>query len=579
MLFKLFVLVLVLLITFFQSITGLFSALIMFLLTLACASLAFGLYETVFESLIGQHLPAYGHAVALIGVFVISLAVTRVLADTLIKRNMEFPGLIDRIGGGVFGFCSALMMTGMLAISIQMLPFGRDILGYQCLAKVDVAGDPVEDTRQGSDPNSFRFQRSGGLWLSPDGFAVKLVSLMSRGSFSGAYDFDAVHPEFLNELQMVRYGPQKESLPVAAPDAIRVQAVWPLQDDQLQNADLAQRAPTDHWLCVRTRIANSERAQDSDKIQRFIPMHVRLVGWPRERGAGPTRQYTPVGVAMKVLENTPYGEHLRLPADQPLMIPRGLADAVIDFVYEVPTDFVPWFVSYKRGGFAEITQTVLSAGPPRPEVVEAIAEPDELQEEEPSDDDEEEDGESTDRVSGRHVRAGQSRFDRALPVALEPSWMVGTEKEFSGGQFHSGQVVADWPLFEAELSVAVTHFFVPPNLHLYQLSVTKDEAQSIFGRALNFARNTLAQFIVRDEQGDVYFRIGEVRIANVSGQQKIEIQYWPQAEIPERCIREARTVKDVHLKGNEYTLIYLYLLPDGRKPVEFDTGNRIRKIK
>ncbi len=59
MIFKLATFVLVLLITFFQSITGLFSALIMFVLTVASACLAFGLYESIHNSLLGQYLPAY----------------------------------------------------------------------------------------------------------------------------------------------------------------------------------------------------------------------------------------------------------------------------------------------------------------------------------------------------------------------------------------------------------------------------------------------------------------------------------------------------------------------------------------
>ena len=248
MIFKLATFILVLLITFFQSITGLFSALIMFVLTIASACLAFGLYESIHNSLLGQYLPAYGHAVALIGVFLIALGVTRVLADTFIKRNMEFPALIDRIGGGVFGFCSAMMMVGMLAISIQLLPFGRDILGFQRLVKVDDAGNPLDESAK-TDPNHVRFEPRS-LWLSPDGFAVKLVSMMSGASFSGDYAMSDVHPDFLTELQEVRYGPQKESRQVVPPDLVRVEAVWPLNDDQLQNGDVTLRSPEDHWLCV-----------------------------------------------------------------------------------------------------------------------------------------------------------------------------------------------------------------------------------------------------------------------------------------------------------------------------------------
>ena len=260
-----------------------------------------------------------------------------------------------------------------------------------------------------------------------------------------------------------------------------------------------------------------------------------------------------------------------VPKDRPMMMPRTAGGHALDFVFDVPKTFVPWFLAYKRGARAEVREGLLRAGAPQPKIVQAITE-------ETAPPAVPAASEQEDRVPGRYVHSGLSRFDRALPVALEPDWITGTEMDLSGGRFRQGHCVVDWPLFEAEPSVAISNFFVPPGMNLFQLSVTREEASSIFGRALQFTRETLAQYTVLDERGQRYFRIGEIRIADVGGQEKVEIQYWPQAEMPERCIRSPRIIQDANLTG-DYTLIYLFLIPEDRTPERFDTGNRIRMLR
>jgi hypothetical protein len=572
MLLTIAALVLVLLITFGQSICGLFSAAIMFLLAVLSASISFATYESLNEALLGKYIGDYGDAAALMVVFLAVLIVSRLVVDTFVKKNLEFPGIIDRLGAVVFGFGTAMILTGMLAVAIQLLPFGPDILGFDRLVEVDrVTGEPVADTGGGSkDPYSVRYE-SHSLWPSPDGFTVRLISMLSAHSFSGRVSFADVHPDFLDELQMLRMGPGKDSRRWVPPDTVEVKAVWPLEDEQLKNGDPSKRAPENEWLCLRTRVKSPDGAVDSDKSHRFAPIQVRLIGWKTARGKGSTEMYTPIGLAMNVMEDTPMGDHAVVPKDQPIMMPRTADGHLVDFVFDVPKSFVPWFLAYKRGARAEVRESLLRAGPPQPKIVQAITE-ETAPPAPPST------SEQPDRVPGRHVHSGLSRFDRSLPVALEPDWMTGTDVDISDGRFHQGHCVADWPLFEAEPSVGISNFFVPPGMKLFQLSVTREEAHSIYGRALQFTRETLAQYTVIDERGQRYFRIGEIRIANVGGQEKLEIQYWPQAEMPERCIQSPRVIQNTDLTG-DYTLIYLFLIPEDRTPEKFDTGNRIRLLK
>ena len=48
--------------------------------------------------------------------------------------------------------------------------------------------------------------------------------------------------------------------------------------------------------------------------------------------------------------------------------------------------------------------------------------------------------------------------------------------------------------------------------------------------------------------------------------------------MPERCIQSPRVIQNTDLTG-DYTLIYMFLIPEDRTPEKFDTGNRIRLLK
>jgi hypothetical protein len=95
---SLFALVLILATTFYLGIQGTFSALIMCILTVLSAALAFGMYETVYYSFLIDKQPEHGRAIALMAVFIPTLLVLRVIADQLITGNMQFHPYVDRAG-------------------------------------------------------------------------------------------------------------------------------------------------------------------------------------------------------------------------------------------------------------------------------------------------------------------------------------------------------------------------------------------------------------------------------------------------------------------------------------------------
>ena len=116
---SLFAIVLILAITFYQGLHGLFSSVIMCILTVLSAALAFGLYEVVYASFLIEHQPDHGRAIALVGIFIVTLLVLRVAVDAIITGNMQFPIYVDRAVGGAFSFVTAMVIVGMLTIGFQ----------------------------------------------------------------------------------------------------------------------------------------------------------------------------------------------------------------------------------------------------------------------------------------------------------------------------------------------------------------------------------------------------------------------------------------------------------------------------
>ena len=95
-----FAVILILAITFYQGLHGLFSALIMCILTVLSAALAFGMHDAVHYQYLAASQPERGRALALLGIFIVVLLVMRVIMDIVISKNMAdefFPGQ-DPIG-------------------------------------------------------------------------------------------------------------------------------------------------------------------------------------------------------------------------------------------------------------------------------------------------------------------------------------------------------------------------------------------------------------------------------------------------------------------------------------------------
>jgi len=555
MLLSLFSTILVLLIAFFQAIQGMFSALIMAVLAILSAAAAFSLAEPVYYWALQWVSADYALAACLMAVFLVCLIVTRVLADYLISGNMQFPLWVDRIGGALFGLIAGLVIVGMLCISLQMLPFGSSILGFQ----------RVEVDQQGQAT-----QRA--LWLRPDGFAVGLTEVMAAGSLSGANGMKHLHPDWLQELQWNRSGVQKESRHAVPRGALSVEAGWDAVLPVYTKDGQRTVEPARGYKFIVVRVSLGRQALDEDGVHRFTPMQWRLVG----QGNGVWAQYPMAGMS----NPSNMARRIFLSMNEPVTINPD-AGTKLDIVFEVPEGdrFEPSFVEYKRDGRAALPKVAWRDTPLAPIGSEKAD-----QEEDEQEGEEDRGQEATPprprggRVSARRALSQESRFSRELPISIPADQISRRDAEVSGDMLVQGHIVVpvDVPEQGGRAEV-VKRFQVPEGMRLLQLAVEPTFAKSTLSRARQFAVKTVKQYRVEDDQGQYYFPVGEYRSAEVRGEQLLELQYWPTAEIPERALRDPREIQERDLE-KDGQLTYLFLIPPGQTIKVFKTGTQQRDL-
>lgn len=366
MLLILIAVLLILGITFFQALQGLFSAMIMALVTLLCTLLAFNFYEPLAATLYasGPWALDYAQPLALMLLLTLPLLGLRFLLDRYLGVNVVPPVWVDRVGGAVFGYCTAMLLVGTLLIAMQMLPLPRSILTY----------DPYQDNL------------SAGTQLpapiDAPGLTLALVETLSAHAMSPIAAKGPSFAQVHDDLELELWG-ARNRLPgarsVAPPGSLQIdraldvtQARYPNDETQTFGSALPAypTAPeagggSSRVLLLRAQVAASAAA--SDGTWRLRGTQFRLV---TEDGAS----FFPVAYL------TFLGRWNVVDADQPvgalfLNRPREAAhDGVltVDLLYRLPEKASgeqrePWFLAFRRLAKAEIPKvTVLLPEPSTP---------------------------------------------------------------------------------------------------------------------------------------------------------------------------------------------------------------------
>jgi len=369
-------LLLILGIAFFQVIQGVFSALIMTILTILCAAAAFTYYEPLAE-LLYKNQPAHADAASLVAIFVIPLLVLRILFDRFIRGNVVLGMWVDRIGGGVLGLITGMIMVGVLAIAVQMLPFDASVLTFK----------PFDDSLH---------RRSNLAPFYPDRFTLGLVETLSNGSLRGARRFDRAHDDLLLDAFCVRntagcYG-RADATPDSlldievfeAPDTARV----PWRQDVPDNPLLESLVPTKDVI-VRFKLDKSvrdEAPEDPEKDEepweyyRLPATQFRMVAWSG-------KSYYPVAYltwkgdepsgrrweAHKAEERKDRTQVARLIVIRPFVDDKLTGTLSVDWVYRIPTAEKPRYVAFRRTAKMPVEHPIVVRMPPADQALDREA--------------------------------------------------------------------------------------------------------------------------------------------------------------------------------------------------------------
>ncbi len=608
MVFKLLFLILLVGVAFLQSTQGLFSALIMMVLTICCAAGAIGTHEWIAVNWVAPYLnPEYAYAVSLAVAFGIPLVLFRLVADKTITRACLLPVWVDRIGGGLCGLVTAFLVVGVMSHAVQNLPFGSSIIGY---ARVD-ATNTITEAIDGVKPTPPDITAPlNELILSPDRVALSVGSMMSAGVFSGGRSFFEDHADSAQTSAWNNAVPSQVTryVPPGSISVVKTQLVPFVYDYEpaIQNTqrggagsnavpasyDPIEPASGSEFHMVRVKLRDAARDKNSSHI--FSLRQFRLVG--QEPQASHLTQYLPVAIQDADATQT-INRHIRRkkinggnwPVINELLSPRADNKNEIEVVFELPIGFQPSHIAYKRGAFADVSFSGEAAAED-PEQPAAAAPPVNTT---PPNTPEANDDDSSNRrgrrkrgdntsdatapnsgrggnIRGITTNQGKSFFGNDLPMTLT-AYRKLNNVEISGSQMANGHLAGVVRDQDGGTQPEVKSFDVPDDKRLLQLNTTRLQTRSGLGKALDFASRTIQNYLVEDDRGNKYKICGKYAIATVNGQQMVEVQYFKDQAGTIGGVGKFDKIKDDHLKKN-YELVLLFLVEPGAKIVSFTTG-------
>ncbi len=604
---------------YFLTIQGMFSAMIMFVLTSLSLAIAFNSFEYVALNWLSGWQPDLAVPIAFAGTFLVPLIAMRAIFDALIRRMVMIPIIADRIGGAVFGILTGLLIVGSLALAIQMIPIGGRFLGYQ---RVVMFEDPKP--REDEDPAVLRGRieeehkkiaklgdrtKEHELWLTPDRFTVGYANMLSRQIFSGTHDFDETHPDLVQSLGW-NQATEFDTLHFAPPGSVEVRDVRRIDYVfERTNSRTGSEPPRyepiqpERGSYYAITLAISQEARDRDGKRRLMLRQMILVG----KEGGRLVQYHPIAIVdatqpdkhVKIIANDGFYGAIRKPAAD-ILFQVDDGNDTIEVVFElpdVPDKFKPAYLVYKQGaraavkfpgrdgaGGSESAAARPAAGSPEPRPRESgtndlapsndpPAQPTRTGADAGSGDDGGGRAKPPGRIGGGRVIVQGTHYGDDLPVLMTA--YRGRDEEVGSSQtLVQGHLVGDVAdQGEKREGQSVARFKVPSDKRLLHLNIQNLRARSGLGKAISQTIKTLQNFRVIDEKGATYTPVGKYASANVNGTDIVEIMYFPEyAASGGRGTHPFDKIQDRHLSGDDYQLVYLFLVEPGAKIVEFKTG-------
>ncbi len=578
---------------YWGSVQGLFSGLLHLIAVIVAGALALALWEPLVLGFLINRMPEMAWGLGLAGPFVLILAIVRFSMDRLILANMQFHSIINIIVGGVFGLAAGILTAGMILISISMLPLQDDFMGWQPMV-LDQKGKAV------ANPD-------GQLWVPVDRMTSGFYDALSAGALGRGKPISEHRASLVETAHRARIRLDANASIVALPEGITVDKVYqmPLPVAGL-NGEIAGPISEDvrtgsTIVMVNTRFEVKPGTYDPDGALRIAPAQVLLVTRPTGKADEPvTLQPKAVSVresgakrpTVQFLNNSTNYARLNakgdlgwlfaLPTDhEPMyLIIRGLrltlskvekpaATAMVAAIGRLPGDDTeveeqviagktpakpgPGGTTTRPGGTTTTPPRATPGAPGAPGGTTTTP---------PSTT-----GTVTQTPGRVGTRADAIELTNMLPTAVSAN-MLGPIR-LEGQAIFSGKSDVGAPGANLNAQTRVESIHVPGHRAMVRLKMSRDDAQSIFGRAR--AQATMLQPIyIVDNNGEQYYPIGYVWVRKAgNGSQMIAIDRTQE-------IRAARDLPIAEMQPGEELYLY-FLVPKGIQLRAYHLGATIKQ--
>ncbi|HUN80220.1 MAG TPA: CvpA family protein [Phycisphaerae bacterium] len=587
MLFSIAMALMVVLIAGFWTYQGFFSAAVMFFESLVACFAAFGFSEVAAKPLAEPLGASSAHGLAFGVIFLAVLFGLRFLSDKYFKENLRFNPVVDKAGAGVFGFLTGLVLVGGALITIQMLPIGGEIFGF----------DRFKTKPDGSLEQS-------GLLLGPDAFTVKLAGMASSGGLAGGTPLSKVKPDLLLDLYAARDAVQTEDRIDVPENSLKINAYWEARQidnvrEKLEGPNLVRDFETQEVSGGKLLVCDvtvDKSACLKDKTEMYLRVQqFRVVGPNPDSGRSP-HEYIAVGMsdlythrnhAWASIQSEQETRLVRFSPTTDFYLSGGQTSAAADrggkdekapingwrfcVAFEVPDDFEPWYIAFKNGARAEFNKQKFKPAPPKGAAMalgtSAVGRTAAVVEKKPK--------VGPPAGGATHIaNVKEADVTNKLPIPLPKKEQV-VQRSLAGGKLSECQFFVEVPAGQLPKNQQVTEFDVPEGKKLLLLDADKNQALSMYGRALNYASNVAAQITVTNADGTTYFAQGVYSMGTQGGKKYFEIQYHPEADVPERCLKKPDKVTSAMVKNTpapDRRFGYIFIVDPGIKIVSFSSG-------
>ncbi len=528
---------------------GIFTAFLHLTAVIAAGAIAFAIWEPLGLGLLLPRQGDYSRGVALLSSFILALLLIRACYDNLIKFNMKFNQVTNLLGGGLCGFFTGVLTSGIMIIGMSMMPIGKDLYGY---VPYTVGTDGTVSQTQKLFP------------FAVDEMTASFYQRLSVGSFSSDTPLAEHHPDLARQAFMYRVVYEPDSTLSATAAAVKINKIYELETPVKEfSNDMATAIPDNivaknlHKLYGVEVDISRAGAADADGTVRIPPTQIRLqVANPKnESGVFERELLAPIGFT---LNDT--GTPIYHPIKDALDTGYVLGDhAAIMWLFAVPKEDTVEFILVRQNRYRPLNPIPLQKDPTQ--LTKALGEPVASVKTE--------DGgtagavtDGSDLASPRITKffPGNRQYSRTLSsdaLSLEPA---------AGPSIKSGYgiLVPPAPGNRPDPEIIVKQLDAPRQYEIVQLPLSGEQSYTYLKAAINLAAN-LQEIFVEDANGQHYSPVGY--LINKGDNMEFLID-------PREGIKYISDIKGAKTLTKAETIWLVFYIPRGVRLTKFVAANK-----